>query len=282
MIDHKLSNMTDKLFIDTLLGKKSDKIPIWFMRQAGRYLPEYKKVRDSTNSFLEFCYSPDKASEVTLQPIKRFDFDAAIIFSDILVIPHALGMDVRFIKNEGPLLNAIKNETDVNNLQYKAKILNPVYEAINITKSKLEKNKSLIGFAGAPWTLATYMIEGCGSKDYLKTKTFSYQNKQLFAKIIDILVDSVSKHLIAQIEAGVDALQIFDSWAGVLTEEQFKKYSIDPTKKIVDNVRKIYPAIPIIGFPKSAGVLYKKYAKETSVNAMSFDQYMPASWTVND
>lgn len=278
MLDHKLSNQTGKLLIDTLLGNKSKKIPIWFMRQAGRYLPEYKKIRESTNSFLEFCYSPDKASEVTLQPIKRFDFDAAIIFSDILVIPDALGMEVRFITNEGPVLTSIKNENDVNNLEYDKTKLFPVYEAINITKTKLEKNKALIGFAGAPWTLATYMIEGGGSKDYLKTKAFSYQNKKLFTKIIDLLVNSISKHLIAQIEAGVDAVQIFDSWAGVLTHEQFKKYSIDPTAKIVSNIRKIYPNIPIIGFPKSAGVLYRQYAKETAVNAISFDQYMPASW----
>lgn len=278
MLDKKESTHMEKLFINTLLGKKSKQVPIWFMRQAGRYLPEYKEVRNTTSNFLEFCYSPQKAAEVTLQPISRFDFDAAIIFSDILVIPDALGMDVSFVQNEGPKLKALENDVDITNLKYDENFLSPVYEAIKITRSSLAKDKALIGFVGSPWTLATYMIEGGGSKDYLKTKIWSYEKPESFLNLIDILTDAVSKHLIAQVKSGVDALQIFDSWAGVLTPDQFEKYSINPTLKIVKNVRKVYPNIPIIGFPKGVGVMYKDYAEKTGVNAISIDQYMPALW----
>jgi uroporphyrinogen decarboxylase len=278
MLDKKDFPYMKKLFIETLLGKKSKQVPIWFMRQAGRYLPEYKQVRSTTSNFLEFCYSPEKAAKVTLQPIDRFDFDAAIIFSDILVIPDALGMDVKFIKNEGPKLKALESESDIDNLNYDEEFLSPVYEAIKLTRSDLCQSKALIGFAGAPWTLATYMVEGKGSKDYLKTKTLSYEQPELFSKLIDKLVDAVSKHLISQIDAGVDALQIFDSWAGVLTQEQFLKWSIEPTRKIVENVRKVYPDIPIIGFPKGVGVFYPDYAKQTGVTAISFDQFMSSMW----
>ncbi|PIR37644.1 MAG: uroporphyrinogen decarboxylase [Alphaproteobacteria bacterium CG11_big_fil_rev_8_21_14_0_20_39_49] len=278
MLDRKDSPNVEKLFISTLNGTKNKQTPIWFMRQAGRYLPEYKQVRNSTGNFLELCYSPQKAAEVTLQPIERFGFDAAIIFSDILVIPDALGMDVNFVKNEGPKLKAIENESDIDKLNYDEGFLSPVYKAIKITKDQLCGSRALIGFSGAPWTLATYMIEGGGSKDYLKTKTFSYSHPELFSLLIDKLVDSVSKHLIAQVSAGVDALQIFDSWAGVLTQGQFEKWSIEPTGKIVENVRKVHPKIPIIGFPKGAGVFYKDYSKRTGVNAISFDQNMSALW----
>lgn len=278
MLDKKDSPYMEKLFLNTLLGKKSEQTPIWFMRQAGRYLPEYKQVRSTTKNFLEFCYSPQKAAEVTLQPIERFGFDAAIIFSDILVIPDALGMDVRFVQNEGPKLEALQGQACVDKLNYDQEFLSPVYEAIKLTRSDLCQSKALIGFAGAPWTLATYMVEGGGSKDYLKTKTLSYAQPELFIKLIDKLTDAVSKHLIAQVEAGVDALQIFDSWAGVLTQEQFSKWSIEPTRKIVENVRKVFPDIPIIGFPKGVGVFYKDYAEQTGVNAISFDQHMSASW----
>lgn len=266
------------LFLKTLSGKTEKKIPVWFMRQAGRYLPEYMEVRNSTSNFLEFCYTPSKAAEVTLQPIRRFDFDAAIIFSDILVIPDALGMDVKFVKNEGPVLEAIKEQSDIKKLKFNEDFLNPVYEAISLTRDKLPKDKSLIGFSGAPWTLATYMIEGGGSKDYFATKKFSYQNEDDFSNLIDILSDSVTKHLINQINAGADALQIFDSWSGVLTEYQFEKWVIKPAAKIISEIKKQFPDVPVIGFPKGAGVFYKKYAEVTGINAISFDQNMPCGW----
>ncbi len=278
MLDKKDSRLNDKLFLNALSGRLSKNIPIWFMRQAGRYLPEYLEVRNTTSSFLEFCYSPEKASEVTLQPIRRFDFDAAIIFSDILVIPDALGMNVKFIKNEGPVLEALKTASDIKKLTFNVEVLNPVYEAISITRGRLTSNKALIGFSGAPWTLATYMIEGGGSKDYLATKTWAYGNPESFSQIIDILVDSISQHLINQVKAGVDVIQIFDSWAGVLSESQFQKWVIEPTAKIVSIVKAQCPDTPIIGFPKGSGIFYKEYATKTGVNAISFDQNMPCGW----
>lgn len=268
--------MLDKnLFSAKLSGKKDGSVPVWFMRQAGRYLPEYMEVRNTTSNFLEFCYSPNKASEVTIQPINRFDFDSAIIFSDILVIPDALGMDVSFVKNEGPKIIPLEN---INSLKFNQEKLSPVYEAIKITRRNLAQNKDLIGFAGAPWTLATYMIEGGSSRDFLKTKSLAYSDPKYFAQIIEILVDSVAKHLIKQIESGADVLQIFDSWAGALTPSEFFKWTIEPTKKIVSLVKSKYPDTPIIGFPRGAGVLYKDYAEITGVDAISFDQHMPCDW----
>jgi uroporphyrinogen decarboxylase len=278
MLDKKKNSSDEKLFINTLLGNKGGKVPIWFMRQAGRYLSEYMKIRNQTSNFLEFCYSPDKASEVTLQPIDRFDFDAAIIFSDILVIPDSLGMMVEFVKNEGPQLGAIENSNDIKKLKSNLDRLQPVYEAISMTRSKLANDKALIGFAGAPWTLATYMIEGGSSRDFQKTKTMAYADSKNFAAIIDILIESVSEHLINQVKAGADALQIFDSWAGTLSEDQFTKWVINPTAKIVQNVKAACPSTPIIGFPKGSGVFYKDYALKTGVTAISFDQNMPCDW----
>jgi uroporphyrinogen decarboxylase len=274
----KKDSLNEKLFIKTLLGNKENKVPVWFMRQAGRYLPEYMAIRNTTSNFLEFCYSPDKASEVTLQPIRRFDFDAAIIFSDILVIPNALGMNVEFVKNEGPQLGAIQNNSDIKNLKFNQDKLQPVYEAIELTRKKLSAEKALIGFAGAPWTLATYMIEGGGSRDFQKTKVMAYSDPKNFSIIIEILVESVSQHLINQVKAGADCLQIFDSWAGALTEDQFAKWVIEPTKKIVQNVKSACSSTPIIGFPKGCGVFYKNYAEKTGVTATSFDQHMPCDW----
>lgn len=277
MLDKKQS-VPYQLFTDTLKGNKLAKTPVWFMRQAGRYLPEYKEVRATTNNFLEFCYSPKKASEVTLQPIDRFDFDAAVIFSDILVIPDALGQKVEFVKNEGPKLEALEDKESIKNLSFNEEKLAPVYEALQVTRGKLAKEKSLIGFAGSPWTLATYMIEGKGSKDYLKTKSWSYSQSENMEQLFEKLVDSISNHLINQVKAGADALQLFDSWAGVLNEEQFDKFCIKPTAEIVSKVKAVCPDVPIIGFPKGSGVFYKDYATKTGVDAISFDHNMPCKW----
>jgi len=278
MIEKKEAPVKDTLFLKTLKGKQSSKTPIWFMRQAGRYLPEYLQVRSTTKNFLEFCYNPEKAAQVTLQPITRFDFDAAIIFSDILVIPDALGMNVKFIKNEGPKLQALKTPEDIENLQYNEETLHPVYEALLMARESLAEEKSLIGFAGAPWTLATYMIEGQGSKDYLATKKWAYQDEESFTKLIDKLTESVSKHLIRQVKYGADALQLFDSWAGVLTPDQLSKWVIEPAKKIINNIKSEYPDVPVIGFPRGVGLFYKDYAIKTGVDAISFDQNMPCRW----
>ena len=264
------------LFTDTLKNNQTSKKPVWFMRQAGRYLPEYKKVRATTNSFLEFCYNPELASKVTMQPIDRFDFDAAIIFSDILVIPDALGQQVEFIKGQGPVLQPIKDGVD--GLNFNKEKLDPVYEAIKLTRSELSTDKSLIGFAGSPWTLATYMIEGKGSRDFASVRQLAYEDEGYFSEIIDILVDSVSQHLIGQVNAGVDVLQLFDSWSGVLPWNQFEKWVISPTAKIVEKVKSIHPEIPIIGFPKGCGTFYPDYAKDTGVDAVSFDFCVRPKW----
>lgn len=262
-----------KRLLSTLKKEPVSGIPFWFMRQAGRYLPEYRELRSKSNSFLEFCYSPEMASEATLQPIKRFGMDGAIIFSDILVIPDKLGMDVSFEKGKGPVLIPIENEKDLEKLSLSGMTgrLDPVYKALQTTREKLPKETTLIGFAGAPWTLACYMIEGGGSRDFQKVRCLSESNKIFFSKLIDVLTQAVSDHAIKQIEAGAEVFQLFDSWSGVLSEPQFEEWSIIPAKKIVENIRKKYPKTPIVGFPRMAGTKYYSYAKDTGVDAVSID-----------
>jgi len=254
------------------------------MRQAGRYLPEYMNIRKNTPDFLSLCYNPELASEVTLQPIRRFNFDAAIIFSDILVIPDALGQRVSFQKDHGPILDKITSfeeikitdkETFINNLS-------KVYEAIALTREMLPKEKPLIGFAGAPWTLATYMIEGGSSKQFSIVKNLAYNSQNEFSKLIDFLTDTVIWHLKKQIESGVSIVQIFDSWAGVLNKENYDKWVIKPMIKIVEEIKKTYPQILITGFPKDSQHLYKNYVEETKVDIISLDSNISRKWIVNN
>ncbi len=264
--------------LKTINGLKTDNVPIWIMRQAGRYLPEYMKIRNCFESFVDFCLTPEAAVEVTLQPLRRFDLDAAIIFSDILILPKALGVNVEFKKGSGPILSKIRN---ADQLKIVPGILENVYEAISNTKNILEKefrDKALIGFVGAPWTVACYLVEGSGSKDFSEVRKFVYSNKSDFSEIIDVLVEETSKHLINQIKAGADIVKIFDSWAGFLNNELFEEFVINPTTKIVNNVRKEFKDIPIIGFPKGAGVLYPEYAFKTGVNCLAVDQFIDISW----
>lgn len=272
-----------KKIIEVIKGDLNNYTPIWLMRQAGRYLPEYREVRSNTGSFLDMCYNSELASKITMQPIERFDFDAAIIFSDILVVPQALGMDLRFEDKIGPILVKLETPEDINNLDSSrlVKYLEPVYESISIVRKKLSSDKSLIGFAGAPWTLASYMLEEGGSKNFAISKEFALNNSQAFADLIDKLTDAVAKHLIMQIKAGADAVQIFDSWAGVLNEEEFRKWSIEPTAKIVSLVKNEFPNIPIIGFPRGAGFLYEEYAKKTRIDVIGVDQYAPVDYIAN-
>lgn len=269
--------MSNSILIQNLRGEKTERIPFWFMRQAGRYLPEYKEVRCTCKNFLDFCYTPEKASLVTLQPLKRFDMDAAIIFSDILVIPDALGMDVTFVQGEGPKLAALTTQDDITALsvQNLSAYLAPVYEAISLTRAQLDKTKSLIGFCGSPWTLACYMLEGGGSKDFAKTREFSYKHKDAFSMLIKCLTHAVIMHAQNQIHAGADVIQLFDSWAGIASENQFWDWVITPTQMIVEELAKTHPSIPVIGFPKSAGNGYKNYAIHTQVNGLSVDFSMP-------
>lgn len=274
----------NKKILNSLSGKNNEVPPIWLMRQAGRYLPEYREVRKNTKSFLDLCYTPEIAAEVTLQPIERFGFDASIIFSDILVIPHAMGVDLKYVEGKGPILEKIDEESKIDSLKTdKIKDnLSPVFDALRLVKSKLPEDKTLIGFAGAPWTIATYMVEGGGSKNFSEVKKFSAGNKKSFSKLIDILTDAISDHLINQIDAGAEVVQIFDSWAGVLSENDFTNWTINPTKKIVSKVKDKFPETPIIGFPKGAGINYEKFVKETGVDAVSIDYTIPLDWAAKN
>ncbi|KAJ6644966.1 Uroporphyrinogen decarboxylase, partial [Pseudolycoriella hygida] len=273
--NHKDTNMNP--LIQTF-KKNNVKTPIWLMRQAGRHLPEYRKIRDSVSNFLELCYDAEKATEITLQPIARYDTDAAIIFSDILILPDALGWEVRFAKDHGPLLQQFQKKEDFKYFrELDKKKLNKIYEIIKKVKDKLPANKALIGFAGSPWTLMTYMLEGRGKQNFQISKTFIYKNNDLAQELVDFLTEKTIIHLIGQIEAGVDLIQLFDSWAGVLGEEEYDQFVVQPTKKIVQNLRQKFPSLPIIGFPKGSGFLYENYIDKTEVDAISADQFVPVN-----
>jgi len=250
------------------------------MRQAGRYLSEYLEVRATTKNFLEFCYNPKLATEVTLQPIKRFNMDAAIIFSDILVVPDALGVHVEFIKNEGPKL-LMKKLPELDEKLFSQK-LSPVYSAIKNTRQKLDNNKALIGFVGAPFTLCCYMIDGSSENDFAKTVSILKTDKLYLSELINISTNAVICHARNQIDAGAQVIQIFDSWAGLLSNDDFYEFSILPTKKICDALNSTHPNIKIIGFPRNSGDNYIPYAKYSGVNAVSFDQHVKPEWICNN
>lgn len=277
--------MSDKKnLLEVFKGHKPDHVPLWFMRQAGRYLPEYRELRAKAGGFLEMAYNPDLASEITLQPIRRFGMDGAIIFSDILVIPHALGQHLEFVHGEGPKLNALRSAEDFKSLNFSAfeRVLSPVYEALSKTRGMLDqegyRGTTLIGFCGAPWTVACYMVEGSGSKDYRHVKTLAYSQPELFDTLLEILVEASAAYLIKQIEAGAEAVQIFDSWAGVLDAQSFKRFVIQPTKRIVDLVRDVHPNVPIVGFPRLAGHKYLRYVQETGVDVVGLDPTVETQW----
>ncbi|ADE30465.1 uroporphyrinogen decarboxylase [Rickettsia prowazekii] len=256
--------------------KNSNKIPIWFMRQAGRYLPEYKKVRETTKNFLDFCYDVNKATEVTLQPIRRYGLDAAIIFSDILVLPNALGWEVDFKENIGPVLKQFKSQKDFQYLQRDSNNkLEKVYKIIKKVKEKLPSNTSLIGFAGSPWTVMSYMLEGKGKRDFRTSKKFIYENKILAKDLLNFITEKTSDYLINQVKSGVDLLKIFDSWSGVLAEDDFTEFVIEPTKKIILKVKEVFVKTPIITFPKGAGLLYEKFIEEVPIDILAVDQMVP-------
>jgi uroporphyrinogen decarboxylase len=251
--------------------------PIWLMRQAGRYLPEYRAVRARAGSFLELCYSPELASEVTLQPVRRFGLDAAIIFSDILVVPDALGQPVSFVEGEGPRLEAV---TDAAGLARLPRTLDrarlaPVYAAIARSRAMAPPGVAVIGFAGGAWTVACYMVEGGSSRDFAHVKGWAYGDPASFARLIDMLSEVIAEHLIAQIGAGAEAVQIFDSWAGVLAEREFERWCLAPTAAIVRRVRAAHPDVPIIGFPRGCGHRLVEYAAGSGVDAVSADATVP-------
>jgi len=247
--------------------------PVWLMRQAGRYLPEYRAVRAKVPNFLDLCFTPELAAEVTLQPIRRFGFDAAILFSDILVVPHALGQAVTFAAGEGPLLSPTMDAKTIAALGRKVDLqaLAPVFATIERVRKELASDVALLGFCGAPWTVATYMVAGRGTPDQAPARILAYRDPQAFAALVDLLVEASSEYLARQFEAGVDAVQLFDTWAGVLAGEEFDRWCIEPARRIVANLRQRRPDAKIIGFPRGAGTSLPRYVERVGVDAVGLD-----------
>ncbi|MDF2799067.1 MAG: uroporphyrinogen decarboxylase [Devosia sp.] len=277
-----MSQVALKPLLATVLGERQARPPIWIMRQAGRYLPEYREVRARSKGFLDLCYSPDLAVEVTLQPLRRFPLDAAILFSDILVVPDALGQSVRFEQGEGPLLEPITAQT-LGQLRPERVLehLAPVFETLRRLKHELPADKTLIGFCGSPWTVATYMIGGRGSPDQAAARLFALQEPAAFAALMDILVQASIDYLVAQFEAGADVVQLFESWALNLDEEAFRTQVIEPNRRIVEGVRQRVPNAPIIGFPRGAAGNIAAYVAATGVNAVGLDYSTPLGFAQN-
>lgn len=270
----------EKLFLRALSGETCERPPFWLMRQAGRYLPEYRQLRAEAGSFLDLCFNPEFATEVTLQPLRRYGMDAAILFSDILVVPLALGQKLEFVEGEGPKLDALAGSQDLKRLssEHWRERLEPVIETVRRLSDAIPPTTALIGFAGAPWTVACYMVEGGASKEYARVKGWAYRDPEGFSALIDLLVETTIDYLSAQIEAGAEAVQIFDSWAGVLSSSEFRRWVIEPTRRIATGLKERHPLVPIIGFPRAAGVLYADYAAETGVDAVSLDTSVPVEW----
>jgi uroporphyrinogen decarboxylase len=266
----------NKSLLKVLDGVAQSPPPVWLMRQAGRYLPEYRGLREKAGDFLNLIFTPEYAVEVTLQPIRRFGFDAAILFSDILVIPHALGQSVRFMAGEGPRLDPLTDGEAVKCLAAAVDqdVLAPIYETVRLVRASLDAGTALLGFCGAPWTVASYMIAGQGTSDQAPVRLFAYRETAAFAHLMDVLVEASAAYLTRQLQAGADAVQIFDTWAGVLPPEEFAKWCIEPTRRIISKVRAQIPGAKVIGFPRGAGTLLERYVQDVPVDAVGLD------WTV--
>lgn len=269
---------TTKPLLAVLRGKKAEKSPIWLMRQAGRYLPEYRALRATKGGFLELATDPDAAAEVTLQPIRRFSFDGAILFSDILMIPWALGQELRFEAGEGPRLSPPLVNSELASLAPDSARLDPVYRTVEKVAACLPKDTTFLGFAGSPWTVSTYMIAGQGSREQAEARRYAYRDPAAVQEIVDRIVTATIDYLAAQIEAGVEAVQVFDSWAGSLSPAQFERWVIAPTARIVTGLKARHPDVPIIGFPKGAGGKLPAYARETGVDAIGLDETVDPVW----
>ncbi|MHA6332380.1 uroporphyrinogen decarboxylase [Qipengyuania sp. CAU 1752] len=266
------------LLLDTLNGTRSERVPLWLMRQAGRYLPEYRALRTEKGGFLDLVYDSQAACEVTLQPIRRFGFDGAILFSDILIIPHALGQDLQFLAGEGPHLSPPLVESDLEKLSEARHRFDPIYQTVRQVRAALSDETTLLGFAGSPWTVATYMIAGQGSRDQQAARCMAYADPGKLQAILDAIGEATVEYLIGQIDAGAEAVQLFDSWAGSLAPDQFERWIIAPNAKIVAALAEARPDTPIIGFPKGAGAKLRAYADETGVNAIALDETIDPVW----
>ena len=270
--------LRDDAMLAVFKGECLSPPPLWLMRQAGRYLPEYRALRAEKGGFLELVHDSAAACEVTLQPLRRFDFDAAILFSDILVIPHAMGQDLWFEAGEGPRLAPRLAETALETLTAAPERLEPVYATIRLLRATMPSGRALLGFAGSPWTVATYMVDGQGSKDHAAARRMAYTQRDRFAGLIDAIVDATADYLIKQIDAGVDAVQLFDSWAGSLAPDEFDRWVVAPNRAIVDRVRSVHPDTPIIGFPKGAGAKLLAYAVGVQPDVIGLDETIDPVW----
>lgn len=266
------------LLLDTLRGQNGDRRPIWLMRQAGRYLPEYRALRAQKGGFLGLVYDTDAAAEITLQPIRRFGFDGAILFSDILIVPYAMGQELEFLAGEGPRLSPRLVDSALDALQAVPERLSPIYETVAKVRAGLGSGRTLLGFAGSPWTVATYMVAGEGSRDQHETRAMAYRDPQAFQAIIDAIVTVTVDYLGGQIRAGAEAVQLFDSWAGSLAPAEFERWVIAPNAAIVAALRAQFPTVPVIGFPKGAGEKLPPYARETAVDALGLDETIDPLW----
>ncbi len=271
-------NAPTKPLLATLRGEHKPRPPVWLMRQAGRYLPEYRALRAEKGGFLALATDPEAAAEVTLQPIRRFGFDGAILFSDILMVPWAMGQDLTFGVGEGPRLSPALVEQDLDALKPHPERLEPVYETVHRVKAALPPETTFLGFAGSPWTVATYMVAGQGSKDQAETRRLAYRDPAAFGALIEAIAAATVEYLSAQIEAGVEAVQLFDSWAGTLSPDQFEAWVIAPTARIVSALHERHPDTPVIGFPKGAGGRLSAYARETGVDAVGLDETVDPVW----
>jgi len=275
----------DKTILRALAGERQETPPIWMMRQAGRYLPEYCATRAEAGDFLSLCYNSELAAEVTLQPIRRYGFDAAILFADILLLPQALGVDLWFETGEGPRMSTTTTANELAGLRATADIhetLNPIYETVRILSRELPRETTLIGFAGAPWTVATYMIAGRGTKDQGPAHALKAENRPVFEGILERLTEATIEYLSKQIEAGAEVVKLFDSWAGSLKGEDFVNYALKPAAKITQTLKQRHPGIPVIAFPREAGDGYIGFAKATGADCIAIDNSVSAEWVAQN
>ena len=270
------------LLLRTLSGENTAERPVWLMRQAGRYLPEYRALRASKGGFLNLVYDSEAAAEITLQPIRRFGFDGAILFSDILIVPYAMGQDLEFLVGEGPHLSPRLVDTALSSLSAVPERLSPIYETVRQVKAALPADKTLLGFAGSPWTVATYMVAGEGSRDQHDTRAMAYRDPAAFQAIIDGIIGVTVEYLIGQIQAGAEAVQLFDSWSGSLAPREFERWVIAPNAAIVRQLKAKFPDVPVIGFPKGAGEKLAVYARETGVDAIGIDETIDPLWAARE
>ena len=278
MADAQVSTGTDKPLLSVLKGQRRDPPPIWLMRQAGRYLPEYRALRADKGGFLELVYDAASAAEITLQPLRRFALDGAILFSDILIVPYALGQRLWFETGEGPRLAPKLTDAGLDDLEPAPQRLDPIYETVRRVKAQLPPHVTLLGFAGAPWTVATYMIAGQGSREQAEARALGYSDAGKMDAILDRIASMTVDYLSGQVEAGADAVQLFDSWAGSLSPDQFERFVIARAAGIVSQFKKRHPDTPVIGFPKGAGGKLAAYARETGIDAIGLDETVDPAW----